>query len=474
MNTFQTAVSRLPNTARYLSKNVRYLSKTASTLVAISVTCCVWATPNAFASSDKVIVESLYPAVMTSTAPSLAMAGDYPVGVTTVMVTNPDQLDVKDFKLSKDRDLTLEVWYPAKLANNEPLATYDNETRLGKPFSIRSTGVRDAEPDNSQARPLVVLSHGYTGYRTIMYYLGEHLASHGYTVVSIDHTDSTNQDVDFVNSPFSGFVSTLYNRPRDQQFILDHAASANNLLVVAGKALNIDTDRASVIGFSMGGYGALNTVGGCYDFTMEHLRNIGFPAPVALLAAPLLSGCTAGRDAADPRWQAMVALAPWGQEHDIHQVSKINVPSLIIAGEKDDISGYEPGVKTLFDALPANDKFMLVYENARHNVAPHPAPAVAYEVEGDYGHYADPVWSNQIMNMINNHMILAFLDCYIGTESTDAEASEASSNQSRDAACAMLPTRMLATQEKNEEGEMSKPWPGFIDRWSVGMQFHRK
>ena len=77
-----------------------------------------------------------------------------------------------------DRKLTLEVWYPA-VAGAGKLATYDDVTRLHKPFSIQGAALRDATALKEGQFPLVVLSHGYTGYRTIMFYLGEHLASHG-------------------------------------------------------------------------------------------------------------------------------------------------------------------------------------------------------------------------------------------------------------------------------------------------------
>jgi predicted dienelactone hydrolase len=54
----------------------------------------------------------------------------------------------------------------------------------------------------------VVVSHGYPGSRYLLAYLCENLASKGYVVVSIDHTDSTYRDV-------ASFVSTVVNRSLD-------------------------------------------------------------------------------------------------------------------------------------------------------------------------------------------------------------------------------------------------------------------
>jgi predicted dienelactone hydrolase len=301
---------------------------------------------------------------------------------------------------------------------------------------------------------LVVLSHGYTGYRTIMFYLGEHLASHGYVVVGIDHTDSTTGDDDFENAPFAGFPSTLINRARDQQFVLDYFTSAESDLAKA-----VDSDNASVIGYSMGGFGAVNTVGGCYKFNQQSLQAFGFPEPAAKALVPVFNSCNAGRDKVDSRWKAMVAYAPWGQAQNLHQSDAIQVPSLYVTGDHDDISGYEQGVKKLFEQSGAKDSFMLVYENARHNIATHPAPQIAYAADADLGHYYEPTWSSETLNRINQHMTLAFLDCYVKEQTSS---------------CEYLPKRESAVQTKQANGTLSDPWPGFANRWGVGMKFLRK
>lgn len=388
--------------------------------------------------------------------PTYAKQGAWLSGVKTIKAVNPDQLDVKGFQFSYDRPLTFEVWYPTQDSDAVP-AVYANQTRLGKSFNIKGASLRDAKPSAKQKYPLVVLSHGYTGYRTIMYYLGEHLASRGYVVVSIDHTDSTNEDVDFKKDPHSGFVSTLYNRARDQQFALDFIAEPKN-----GWSDLVDVEQSAVVGFSMGGYGAINTVGGCFDINSDKLKNIGFPTPLALLVSPFLSSCYGGRDKADERWKAMVAFAPWGQQFDLHnkeKLAQLNLPSLFVAGSEDDVSGYENGVKKLYEQTRGQDKYLLVYENARHNIAPHPAPEVAYQEEADYGHYADPVWSSEKLNSVNKHMVTAFLDCHV------KKVSEA---------CETLPKRLEATQQTLPHGGKEKPWPGFADRYGVGMKFYRR
>ncbi len=404
------------------------------------------------ASGVATAAEQLYTDQPTLT-PKLAASGGWPVGVRTTTVENPDQLDANDLPNVATRRLVLEMWYPAAGTTGASQAEYSDVTRLHKPFTVLGDAWRDADPAEGESFPLVVLSHGYTGYRTIMYYLGEHLASHGYVVASIDHPDSTNAAIDFLNNRGSGFASTLLHRARDQQFVLDAFAELESPV-----ALIADADRASVIGYSMGGYGAVNVVGGCYRYTRDVVLSFGVPEAAADALVPVYSGCSAWRDAVDSRWKAMVAFAPWGQTTGVHDLGGVELPSLFIAGEEDDISGFANGVRQLFEQAASDDKYLLVYEGARHNIAPHPAPSVAYESADDLGHYAEPAWSVEQLNRINKHMVLAFLDCHVKAVTER---------------CGYLPQREQATQVRGADGQLSEPWPGFGDRWATGMRFYR-
>jgi predicted dienelactone hydrolase len=405
-----------------------------------------------------------------SVTPELAQTGDYNVGVRTVNIDHPNQLNTTDFLSTENRKLTLEIWHPiakvsskigAKTADPKQApvlkATYQDQTRSGKPFELQGDAYRDTDLDKSLGKfPLIVLSHGYTGYRTMMFYLAEHLASHGYVVASIDHTDSTNREIDFSKNPGAGFASTLYNRARDQQFVLDHLSQASSKFSPL-----IDATSAAVIGYSMGGYGAINTIGGCYNFSPEFLAGLGFPAESLETLATTLNSCAAGRDRVDPRWKAMVSFAPWGGEQFVHKadsLANITIPTMLVAGDQDDVSGFEDGVATLFMQIGSKYKYMMVYENARHNIAAHPAPAAAYGNDLDIGHYYEPSWNSETITRINKHMVLAFLDHHVKQDN---------------AAGKYLPTRESATQSKGKDGKLNASWPGFPDRWAVGLSFVR-
>ncbi len=413
--------------------------------------------PQAQPSPQQKLVRHSVSTEQTATAPELARLGEWPVGVSTVKLINPKQLSTADFTSLVDRSLTVEIWYPSTAKRPKNVASYSDETRSGKPFTIQGSAYRDIGFSEKTSKfPLLVMSHGYTGYRTMMYYLGEHLASPGYVVASIDHTDSTNADVNFSENAGSGFPSTLYNRARDQQFVL------NALTQSASKfSAIIKPDSAAILGYSMGGYGALNTVGGCYDFSADALVALGFPTELASSLAPAFNTCSAAQNKTDDRWKAMIAFAPWGGEQSVHKpesLAKVEIPSLVVGGDYDDISGFENGIEKLYQQIGAKQKYLMVYENARHNIVAHPAPEAAFGNDLDIGHYYEPSWSSETIAQINKHMVRAFLDCHVkGLEN----------------ACDYLPQRETAAQIKQADGKLTKPWPGFADRWGLGLRFLR-
>ena len=408
---------------------------------------------------SKLIAEQLYTPLPEAVIPELASQGKYTVGVKTLKVINQKQFNPVTQEAS-DRPLTLEIWYPAFIPNKKEKTTYENETRSGIPFSIQANAYRDANiliGDKGNKFPLVVISHGYTGYRSLMFYLGEHLASHGYIVAAIDHTDSTNAEVDMAKAPFAGFFSTLLNRSRDQQFTLDYLTTNEHF---ASKV--IDTNNAGLVGYSMGGYGAVNTIGGCYNFneqTAAMFTDTKNPEKFKQ-AMSLLNSCAGGqyKDVkVSDKWKSVVAISPWGGQLNLFKddnLATITTPILYVAGDLDDISGYD-GIKSIFNKTGSNSKFLLTYENARHNIAPHPAPHVAKTSELDIGHYYEPVWGSMRLNNINKHFTLAMMDCYIKADKDKCAYLELSGS----------------SNQLSENGKVPEPWKGFDHRYSTGMSW---
>ncbi|MFC6750177.1 alpha/beta hydrolase family protein [Deinococcus aquaticus] len=156
-------------------------------------------------------------------APELAARGQYAVGVRTLDLVNPGQLDIVKAKdgvvPTYDRPLTVEVWYPTAGRSGSGLTTYSDVlgSAPDKPFLTRGRANRSAPALKGEAFPLVILSHGYAGSRVLMTYLAENLASKGYVVAAIDHTDSTHGNR-------AAFASTLLNRALDDNFVISEMA----------------------------------------------------------------------------------------------------------------------------------------------------------------------------------------------------------------------------------------------------------
>ncbi len=356
-------------------------------------------------------------------APELAKFGKLSIGVKTLKLINPKQLDILKAKAgeptpSYDRPLTVEVWYPGKASDTPASGQYKTFIRDGKTeTTLSGKATRDAAADTSGAPyPLVIISHGYPGNRFLLSHLAENLASKGYVVASIDHTDSTYSDQ-------GAFGSTLLNRPLDQLFVLNEMAKLN--VNDPGNTLKglVNADNTALIGYSMGGYGVVNTVGGGFSATI--VGNTLAPPNGALAARQ--AGTAAHTASMDPRIKAAVAFAPWGWNRgfwDAAGLSGIRTPIFYLAGSVDDVSGYAPGVRNIYEGSVNAPRFLLTYENANHNAgAPIPAPKEAMNpppgvTSNPANHYIDAVWDNVRMNNIAQHFTTAFLGKYLKNDAT--------------------------------------------------------
>ena len=388
-------------------------------------------------------------------APELANRGSYGVGVRTMTLIHRDQVDVlhgKDGKYPRyDRSLPVEIWYPARLQPNQP-STVTYASTLGRsndpkrpliPFTFPGRAARDAEPNRGEGPyPLVIVSHGYPGSRLLMTYLTENLASKGYVVVAIDHAESTYGDL-------AGFPSTLLNRPLDDLFVLNEMARLSEKSSSGFLAGLLNADNTALVGYSMGGYGVLNVAGAGYSTQALNLFGQMTGGSTALEIRTQTS--PAYKASLDSRIKAVVAFAPWGMERgvwDATGLAGLTLPTLFIAGSKDDVSGYEKGIKAIYEGAVNADRYMLTYVNARHNVAPNPPPSASMRPgvsADDYMHYAEPAWNEHRINNINQHFVTAFLGIHL---------------------------KKLAYERylKGPETDPAGAWPGFNARMAVGLE----
>lgn len=347
-------------------------------------------------------------------APELAARGPLAVGVRTLVVEHQDQLDILHASAEQPnprytRKLKLEVWYPARLAAGQREHTVytdvlgsgaNDPKRPNTPFQFIGRAARDAAPAPAQDKryPLVIVSHGYPGSRLQMSYLTENLASKGYVVVAIDHAESTRADK-------AGFPSTLLNRRLDDLFVLDTVAAWSKAGSGSFLAGLVDADNSALIGYSMGGYGALNTVGAGIS-----------AAAVAYVPGGALAVNQQGNPQyevqRDARIKAVVAFAPWGGAHQVWDaagLAGVRTPILFISGDQDDVAGYRDGVYKLFEGTVNAERYLLTYVGGRHNSAPNPPSPASWSNFDDFMAYSEPVWDSRRINNINQHFVTAFL-----------------------------------------------------------------
>ena len=239
--------------------------------------------------------------------------GPYAVGVTTTVFIDETRTDA----LTKEpRTLVTEIWYPATdEARNLPKTKFTDflpggltpqmdallktayrisATEIDRQFS--TSAVRDAAVRKGQY-PLVIFSHGNRGLRFQNTFWCDYLASHGYIVVSADHTGNAGVTVikgKLVFFQASGREQSAQDRPKDFSFLLDQMTRWQNGgdSRFAGK---LDLRKVTAAGMSFGSY-------------------------TAIRAADL-----------DPRFKAVIGMAYGIPE--LH--TNLTVPQLLMLGEED-------------------------------------------------------------------------------------------------------------------------------------------
>ncbi|MEC9032053.1 MAG: alpha/beta fold hydrolase [Planctomycetota bacterium] len=217
-----------------------------------------------------VILSVLSTPVLSAAGKDYSAPGSYPVGVRTLVRGAQDREDSDSGGL---RTLVTEVWYPAvesarsakKTTFSEFFGKYQAEAgqfvdHFGGKLSevesrFRCAGVRGAALRQG-VFPLLVFSHGNGGIRHQNIFQVEHLASHGYIVVSADHTGNAGlAPLPSGALPYdrSGRGRSARNRPRDVSFLITELLRRN---AQAGSWLHksLDGERIGLLGHSFGGF----------------------------------------------------------------------------------------------------------------------------------------------------------------------------------------------------------------------------
>ena len=195
-----------------------------------------------------------------------------------------------------------------------------------------------------QPLPLVVFSHLSGGSRRSSTFLCTHLATHGYLVAALDHSEVVAPDLaatpgESASARAARVAAIVASRVPDVRFLISRLlddGSGTDLDGVRFDGFRFDGLKVAVVGHSFGGWTALATP----EF--------------------------------EPRVGAVVALAPGGSSRPRPGILPVglsfawgrDVPTLFLAGDEDVMTPLE-GVVELFERTPAT-KRMFVVKGADH------------------------------------------------------------------------------------------------------------
>ncbi len=176
---------------------------------------------------------------------SITEPGPYTVGYRT------DTLTYNARPFGKERTLRLAIWYPSRSAPQGRYARYLGVlTRRGADGDAPVYEGIPVAPDGPY--PVLIFSHGNAGVAEQNYFMTEFFASHGFVVLSPDHTENT-----FADNKGAINLASALERPQDMSALLDWAYALPQEDPLHG-ALNQDVVMS---GHSFGGLTTLENSG---------------------------------------------------------------------------------------------------------------------------------------------------------------------------------------------------------------------
>ncbi|URR36600.1 alpha/beta hydrolase [Thermosynechococcus sp. HN-54] len=223
-----------------------------------------------------------------------------------------------------------------------------------------------------QRVPVVIISHGLGANRYSYRYLCQHLASHGFAVIALEHVgSSTRQLLSFPMAYVSPMMAAqeFLDRPLDVTFVLNRLGTFPEQLYPWAGQLNLE--RVAVIGQSFGGYTALVLAGVPLDF--EQLRRYCLKSVLHSFNVSLLLQCQAQAlppkvySLQDPRVQAVIAVNPiTSAVFSPESLSQLKIPVMFVAASDDTIT---PAVEEQiypFTWLTTPDRYLVLIDDATH------------------------------------------------------------------------------------------------------------
>ncbi len=394
-------------------------------------------------------------------APELARLGRFSVGLAHTTFVQPAQPDPLRGTVA-DRRLPVMIWYPAAARGAGTVYHAAMSGEDGRDVAFTLPGI--ATPDARVAAgrfPLVVLAHGYGNAPEALSWLGENLASKGYVVVAPAFRDppiSIRTD--------AARAGPIARRPLDIAFVAAEAqrrAGARDGVFAAA-----DAARTALIGYSMGGYGALTVAGAPLNPAMAGLSR-GILAPYA-------AGSAQAAALRPAHLKAVVAIAPAVRFGAVPVwtgagAGAVDVPTMFVVGDRDRVVGYD-NVRSLFAAAAPTPRYLLTFHEAGHSIALIGAPREMRARFWDVDWFEDAVWRKDRLLPIQAHFITAFLDRHVKGDAAMAPYLDGLIAESDEGRWPDAPVGRVARYSPGAPA--ATLWKGFQPSRAIGMRFEAR
>ena len=219
-----------------------------------------------------------------------SIQGDFLVGTETYEIIDNERLEIYTDATDDVRKIKIQAWYPAQTIQGYDISMWLEDgldiprslTKdwglpsfiLDQTIEVRSNSFKGAPINDALSNyPVVIISHGWSGFRNLHSDLAEEYASQGYIAVSIDHTYGSlatvfDDGTEFLNREalppreetpnFLEYANTLVNVYGDDVITtIDYLEQINS--TEDHKFFNVlDLDHIIAIGHSTGGGGVVS------------------------------------------------------------------------------------------------------------------------------------------------------------------------------------------------------------------------
>lgn len=259
-------------------------------------------------------------------------SGEYLIGTESFVIEDENRFELYGDDSTEYRRIKIQIWYPAEsIEGYEQVPWLEDGTDVSRGLSkdygfptfmldhmanIMSNSYLEAPISSSLPNyPVIIISHGWSGFRNLHTDYAEELASLGYIVIGIDHTYGSVATVFGENDITYKNPDALPSRETTTDFL----EYANQLVYTYASDITLTIDYLESLND--------NTIPSRFNgkFNLDKIGLLGHSTGAGAGAAVAIN---------DDRIDAIIGLDPWVEPIDETEIDKgLLVPSLFLRSE---------------------------------------------------------------------------------------------------------------------------------------------